>query len=117
MLGLHLSCHGRQAAHCGQLWGVKSDAPPCACPEPLSWGLGQVIWTVLVEALPMVGKNAQQIRAMVLRQVKAYKALLNTFCTNARTEAAFMVHLQARRLPYSCSACTASLSQCALGLA
>lgn len=61
-----------------------------------SWPSVQVIWTVLVEALPMVGKNAQQIRAMVLRQVKAYKALLNTFCTNARTEAAFMVHLQAR---------------------
>ena len=65
----------------------------------------------------MVGKNAQQIRAMVLRQVKAYKALLNTFCTNARAEAAFMVHLQARRLPYACGACTASLSQCALGRA
>ena len=31
-------------------------------------------------------------------QVKAYKALLNTFCSGARVEAALMVHLQARDL-------------------
>ena len=30
----------------------------------------QVVWTVVIEALPMVGKNAMQIRAMVLRQVR-----------------------------------------------
>ncbi len=50
---------------------------------------------MVIEALPMVGKNAQQIRAMVLRQVKAYKALLHAFCAGARVEAALMVHLQA----------------------
>ena len=72
-----------------------------------------MIWTVLVDALPMVGKNAQQIRAMVLRQVKAYKALLNTFCSGARVEAALMVHLQARvDPPHSASPLSDPVSCC-----
>lgn len=54
----------------------------------------QVIWTVLIEAVPTTGKNAAQIRAAILKQVKAYKPLLATFCTSARVEAALMVHVQ-----------------------
>ncbi len=56
----------------------------------------QVVWTVLIEAVPTTGKNAAQILAAVLKQVKAYKQLLTTFCSSARVEAALMVHVQVR---------------------
>lgn len=54
----------------------------------------QVVWTVLIEAVPTTGKNAAQIKAAILKQVKAYKSLLSTFCSSARVEAALMVHVQ-----------------------
>lgn len=54
----------------------------------------QVVWTVLVEAIPTVGKNTQQIKAAILKQVKAYEKLLNAFCGSARVEASLIVHVQ-----------------------
>ena len=54
----------------------------------------QVVWTVLIEAVPTTGKNAAQIKAAILKQVKAYKSLLSTFCSSGRVEAALMVHVQ-----------------------
>ena len=56
----------------------------------------QVVWTVLVEAIPTVGKNTQQIKGAILKQVKAYEKLLNAFCGSARVEASLIVHLQVR---------------------
>lgn len=54
----------------------------------------QVIWTVLIEAIPTVGKNTQQVRAAIQKQVKAYEKLLNAFCGSARVEASLIVHVQ-----------------------
>ena len=54
----------------------------------------QVIWTVLVESIPTVGKNTQQVRAAIQKQVKAYEKLLNAFCGSARVEASLIVHVQ-----------------------
>ncbi|CAK0783738.1 hypothetical protein CVIRNUC_006937 [Coccomyxa viridis] len=54
----------------------------------------KVVWTVLVEAIPTVGKNTQQIKGAILKQVKAYEKLLNAFCGSARVEASLIVHLQ-----------------------
>ena len=58
----------------------------------------QVVWTVLVEAIPTVGKNTQQIKAAILKQVKAYEKLLNAFCGSARVEASLIVHLQVQNI-------------------
>ena len=54
---------------------------------------------MLVEAIPTVGKNTQQIRAAILKQVKAYEKLLNAFCGSARVEASLIVHVQVCSLP------------------
>ncbi|CAL5222709.1 g5112 [Coccomyxa viridis] len=54
----------------------------------------KVIWTVLIEAIPTVGKNTQQVRAAIQKQVKAYEKLLNAFCGSARVEASLIVHVQ-----------------------
>ena len=51
---------------------------------------------MLVEAIPTVGKNTQQIKGAILKQVKAYEKLLNAFCGSARVEASLIVHLQVR---------------------
>ena len=51
---------------------------------------------MLVEAIPTVGKNTQQIKGAILKQVKAYEKLLNAFCGSARVEASLVVHLQVR---------------------
>ena len=51
---------------------------------------------MLVEAIPTVGKNTQQIKGAILKQVKAYVKLLNAFCSSARVEASLIVHLQVR---------------------
>ena len=58
----------------------------------------QVVWTVLVEAIPTVGKNTQQIKSAILKQVKAYEKLLNAFCSSARVEGSLIVHLQVQIL-------------------
>ena len=62
---------------------------------PVPYAL-QVIWTVLIEAIPTVGKNTQQVRAAIQKQVKAYEKLLNAFCGSARVEASLIVHVQVR---------------------
>jgi hypothetical protein len=54
---------------------------------------------VLIEAIPTVGKNTQQIRAAILKQFKAYEKLLNAFCSSARVEASLIVHVQVGGLP------------------
>ena len=54
---------------------------------------------MLIEAIPTVGKNTQQIRAAILKQFKAYEKLLNTFCGSARVEASLIVHVQVCGLP------------------
>ncbi|KAK9823766.1 hypothetical protein WJX72_005350 [[Myrmecia] bisecta] len=54
----------------------------------------KIIWTVLIDGLNLVGKNAQQITGAVLKQVRTYKALLTTFAATARLEAALIVHVQ-----------------------
>ena len=54
---------------------------------------------MLIEAIPTVGKNTQQIRAAILKQFKAYEKLLKTFCGSARVEASLIVHVQVRGLP------------------
>ncbi len=54
----------------------------------------QVIWTVLIEDIPTVGKNTQQIRGAIVKQVKQYSKLLNQFCGSARVEAVLINHIQ-----------------------
>ena len=66
---------------------------------------------MLVEAIPTVGKNTQQIRAAILKQVKAYEKLLNAFCGSARVEASLIVHVQVRSLPL-CLACAVAPFTC-----
>ena len=51
---------------------------------------------MLIEAIPTVGKNTQQVRAAIQKQVKAYEKLLNAFCGSARVEASLIVHVQVR---------------------
>lgn len=63
----------------------------------------QVIWTVLVESIPTVGKNTQQVRAAIQKQVKAYEKLLKAFCSSARVEASLIVHVQVRAAELSSS--------------
>ena len=58
----------------------------------------QVVWSALLDALPMGGKNGQQIVAQVLKQVKTYRKLLNAFSNSTRSEAALIVHVQVHRL-------------------
>ena len=57
---------------------------------------------MLVEAIPTVGKNTQQIRGAILKQVKAYVTLLAAFCGSARVEASLIVHVQVL-LPFTIS--------------
>ena len=70
----------------------------------------QVIWTVLIEAIPTVGKNTQQVRAAIQKQVKAYEKLLKAFCGSARVEASLIVHVQVRAAELSSSLDTPRLS-------
>ena len=56
----------------------------------------QVVWSVLIDAVPTHGRNAQQITGVVQKQIKTYAKLLNEFTTTAKQEAALLVHVQAR---------------------
>ena len=56
----------------------------------------QVVWSVLIDAVPTHGRNAQQITGAVTKQIKTYAKLLNEFTTTAKQEAALLVHVQAR---------------------
>ena len=74
--------------------------------------VAQVVWSVLIDAVPTHGRNAQQITGVVQKQIKTYAKLLNEFTTTAKQEAALLVHVQARtshpflclckRHPFSC---------------
>ena len=55
----------------------------------------QVVWSALIDALPMGGKNGQQIAGSILKQVRTYRKLLKAFSKGARAEAALIVHVQA----------------------
>ena len=57
----------------------------------------QVVWSVLIDAVPTHGRNAQQITGAVTKQIKTYAKLLNEFTATAKLEAALLVHVQARR--------------------
>ena len=56
----------------------------------------QVVWSVLIDAVPTHGRNAQQITGAVQKQIKTYAQLLNEFTSTAKQEAALLVHVQAR---------------------
>ena len=49
---------------------------------------------MLIGAVPLGGKNHQQIQTAVAKQVKRYQKLLEAFSGSARLEAALMVHIQ-----------------------
>ncbi len=48
----------------------------------------QVVWSVLIDAVPTHGRNAQQITGAVTKQIKTYAKLLNEFTATAKLEAA-----------------------------
>ncbi len=54
----------------------------------------QTIWTVIISAVPTVGKNNQQILSAMVKQIKTYKKVFDKFCTTARLEATLLVHVQ-----------------------
>ncbi|KAK9825641.1 hypothetical protein WJX81_003224 [Elliptochloris bilobata] len=54
----------------------------------------KVVWSVLIDAVPTHGRNAQQITGAVQKQIKTYAKLLNEFTTTAKQEAALLVHVQ-----------------------
>jgi hypothetical protein len=56
----------------------------------------QVLWKTLIEALPLSGKNPNQIRTAISKQMSKYQKLLTSFCTTARLEAALLVDVQVR---------------------
>ena len=49
---------------------------------------------MVISAVPTVGKNNQQILSAMIKQIKQYKKLINTYCSSARLEAALLVHVQ-----------------------
>ena len=49
---------------------------------------------MVISAVPTVGKNNQQILSAMIKQIKQYKKLINTYCSTARLEAALLVHVQ-----------------------
>lgn len=54
----------------------------------------QLIWSVVISAVPTTGKNNQQIVAAMAKQIKAYQKLFNKFCGAARLEAILLLHVQ-----------------------
>ena len=69
----------------------------------------QVVWTVIMDAVPTGGKNGQQIVSAVAKQVKTYSKLLNAFSNTGRAEAALLVHMQVWPVavishPFECAA-------------
>lgn len=47
-----------------------------------------------MDDIPTVGKNTQQIRGAISKQLKTYNKLLNQFCASARVEAVLINHIQ-----------------------
>lgn len=56
----------------------------------------RVIWSCLMRAINMTGKNQSQILQAVVRAVKTYHKLLATFVVNGRLELTLLVTVQAR---------------------
>ncbi|KAK9817341.1 hypothetical protein WJX74_003121 [Apatococcus lobatus] len=54
----------------------------------------KTIWVVLVGTVPTTGKNVQQIKVAMLKTVKTYSKLLNTFANSARAEASLINQVQ-----------------------
>lgn len=54
---------------------------------------------MLLDAVPTVGKNGQQIASAISKQVKVYSKLLNAFCNTTRAETALIVHVQVGCIP------------------
>lgn len=50
----------------------------------------RVIWTVLIQSLNMIGKNQMQLLQMILKSMKANKALLVEFTKTAKQELALL---------------------------
>lgn len=73
----------------------------------------QVVWSVLIDAVPTHGRNAQQITGAVQKQIKTYAKLLNEFTTTAKQEAALLVHVQARTSHTFLCLCVRARSQAA----
>ena len=61
----------------------------------------QLIWSVVISAVPTVGKNNQQIMAAMSKQVKQYHKLFDKYCGSARLEAVLLVHIQVSNLSYT----------------
>ena len=53
-----------------------------------------MVWTVLINAVPTMGKNAQQIVGAVKKQITTYKALLAENVPTARLEGVLLVQVQ-----------------------
>lgn len=76
-----------------------ADAIALCKAQKAEWNLPEVeilkvLWNVLIGAVPLGGKNHQQIQTAVAKQVKRYQKLLEAFSGSARLEAALMVHIQ-----------------------
>lgn len=64
--------------------------------------MAQVLWNTLIGAVPLSGKNNQQIQGAITKQVKKYQKLLEAFSGSARLEAALMIHIQVRACMPTC---------------
>ncbi|XP_010528650.1 PREDICTED: basic leucine zipper and W2 domain-containing protein 2-like [Tarenaya hassleriana] len=56
--------------------------------------VARVLWDVLMDAVQWSGKNQQQNANSVLRQVKTWAPLLNTFCTSGKLQLELMYKVQ-----------------------
>ena len=56
-----------------------------------------MLWNTLIGAIPLGGKNGQQIHGAIQKQIKTYQKLLEAFTTTSRAEQALINHVQARR--------------------
>ncbi|KAJ9522813.1 hypothetical protein QJQ45_019789 [Haematococcus lacustris] len=61
----------------------------CACSEVL-----RVVWTSLMKAVNMGGKNQQQIMQAIVAKIKTYHKLLSTFATNGKLELGLLLVVQ-----------------------
>lgn len=70
---------------------VKSQQVEWALPPP---EVVKVLWTTLINAVPLSGKNNLQITGAIGKQIAKYQKLLEAFVSNARLEAILMNHVQ-----------------------
>ena len=55
-----------------------------------------MLWNTLIGAIPLGGKNGQQIQGAIQKQIKTYQKLMEAFTTTSRAEQALINHVQAR---------------------